>query len=162
MKKLFNFMMAIALGLATLSLSACNNDDEPEGGNDNNPSGSAYFDNIQGLWMMVKETNLKTNQTKDLDGRSYRYCYIYSEDGETLYGQAISYPSMSKGKKVEIEIDGDNILADGKVIGTIMQCGKEGSSQIELVVEWKANQEVFNPYSYDCVGYYWRDTWSKF
>lgn len=161
MTKFFKFAMAFAVCFVSLSLTACGDDDEPNGEGEDSPVVSEYFDNIQGLWMMVKETNLKTNQTKDLDGRSYRYCYIYSEDGETLYGQAISYPSMSKGKKVEIEIDGDNILADGKVIGTIMQCGKEGSSKIELVVEWKANQEVFNPYSYDCVGYYWRDTWSK-
>lgn len=161
MKKIIKVSLAAFVLLSMITLSACGNDDEPNGNNEDPSVSSLYFDNIQGLWMMVKETNLSTNETKDLDGKSYRYCYIYSEDGESLYGQAIAYPSMLKGKKIKIDLDGDKILNDGKIIGTIKQCGKEGGSKIELIVEWVANQEVFNSNSYKCVGYYWRDTWSK-
>lgn len=158
MKHLFKLMLLSCLCVAAFSLTACG-DDEPNDDN-NQETSTDYFDKIQGLWMMVKTTDVVTNQTTDLDGNNYRYCYIYA-DGETLYGQSVSYPSMSKGKKIELTLDGETIMSDGKKIGKIRQCGKEGLSKIELVVEWISNQEVFNPYNNGCVAYYWRDTWTK-
>lgn len=149
--------------MMALAFTACsdNEPDNSDNNSDNNDTASSYFDEIQGLWWMVKQTNLKTNDTTDLDAYSYRYCYIYSEDGNELWGQSISYPSMQKGKKIKLDIEGDNILSEGEIIGTIRQCGANGDSKIELVVEWVANQSVFNPYNYKCVGYYYRDTWSE-
>ncbi len=161
MKFLFKFMMftMICMG-GTLSLTACS-DDEPKNDDDPPVDTINFFDDIQGLWMMVEETNLSTGETTYLDAYTYRYCYIYSEDGETLYGQYISYPSMSKGTKIRIELDGNKILSNGEEIGIIQWCSNGGSQKIELVVEWAANQDVFNPKSYRSVCSYYRDTWSK-
>ena len=160
MKLFLKLLMLSSICVMAFSVTSCG-DDEPENPGNNNNVTTDYFDEVQGLWMMVQYTDLSTGQTNNLDGKSYRYCNIYSEDGKTLYGQYISYPSMSKGKTIKIEIEGDNILSEGETIGTILQCGKDGSSKIELAVEWVADQEVFNPYPYKCVGYYWRDTWSS-
>lgn len=160
MNNLFKFMMFACICMATLSFTACSSD-EPKDEQAPPVESPDYFNDIQGLWMMVQEINLSTGETTYLDGKTYRYCYIYSEDGETLYGQYISYPSMTKGTQIRIELDGDNILSNGEVIGIIRQCGNGDRSGIELVVEWVANQSVFNPKSYRSVCSYYRDTWNK-
>lgn len=154
--------LAALLCSMSFSLISCGNEEpEIEDNNHTNVSNDTYFDQIQGLWCMVEETNISTGKITYLNAYTYRYCRIYSDDGETLYGQYVSYPSKVFGKSIQIELEKNKIMHNGSEIGTILKCGKDESSVVELEIEWCPNQEIFNPYSYKCIAGYMKDTWSK-